>query len=306
MAGKITEMTETTAPAATDLVEITINPGTTPATRKSTLANVAPALAPSINPDLVSDVAATTNKWATPAQVKSALGAASISDLGTPATGDQLMVRDVSASNGVAYIPWSSITSTAIASIIPGTTNTINLGDGTHVWANGYFTNLFAGGNVVLTDASGTTLTAKTSPTTSDNFFIFDAAASDAPKVSTGANVITGLGLALSLVTRNAQTGTTYTLALSDASKIITLDNTSAITLTIPTNAAVAFPVGTVIVVRQANSGTVTITASSGVTLQGVTSPTVGGAISGQRKSVALEKSGTDTWSAYGSIGTVT
>ena len=45
--------------------------------------------------------------------------------------------------------------------------------------------------------------------------------------------------------TINAQTGTTYTLVLTDAGKIVTLSNASAITLTVPTNASVAFPVGT-------------------------------------------------------------
>ena len=42
----------------------------------------------------------------------------------------------------------------------------------------------------------------------------------------------------------NAQTGTTYTLALSDGYKIVTLSNASAITVTIPKNATVAIPVG--------------------------------------------------------------
>ena len=43
----------------------------------------------------------------------------------------------------------------------------------------------------------------------------------------------------------NAQTGTTYTLVIGDAGKTVTMDNASAMTLTIPANASVAFPIGT-------------------------------------------------------------
>ncbi|MGB1278485.1 MAG: hypothetical protein ACPG5V_00880 [Vibrio cyclitrophicus] len=39
----------------------------------------------------------------------------------------------------------------------------------------------------------------------------------------------------------NTQTGTTYTLVLGDAGKVLTLTNASAITLTVPTHASVAF-----------------------------------------------------------------
>jgi hypothetical protein len=42
----------------------------------------------------------------------------------------------------------------------------------------------------------------------------------------------------------NTQTGTTYTPVLSDNGKIVTLNNASAISVTIPTNASVAYPVG--------------------------------------------------------------
>lgn len=43
----------------------------------------------------------------------------------------------------------------------------------------------------------------------------------------------------------NAQTGTTYTPVLSDAAALVTLNNASAISVTIPTNASVAYSVGT-------------------------------------------------------------
>lgn len=69
--------------------------------------------------------------------------------------------------------------------------------------------------------------------------------------------------------TVNAQTGTTYTLALTDANNRVTLSNTSAITLTIPLNSSVNFPAGTGVDLIQLNTGQVTVAAASGVTLNG-------------------------------------
>jgi len=69
----------------------------------------------------------------------------------------------------------------------------------------------------------------------------------------------------------NTQTGTTYTLALADAQKLVTLDNANAITLTVPANEDAAFPVGTVIAIAQLGAGAVTTEGSSGVTINGVT-----------------------------------
>jgi hypothetical protein len=65
----------------------------------------------------------------------------------------------------------------------------------------------------------------------------------------------------------NAQTGTTYTLAIGDAGELVTLSNASAITLTVPTNAAVPFAIGTQITITRANSGQVTVAGAVGVTV---------------------------------------
>ena len=55
----------------------------------------------------------------------------------------------------------------------------------------------------------------------------------------------------------NAQTGTTYTLVSSDAFKLVTASNTSAITVTVP---ASVFTTGQYIYVQAINTGVVTIT----------------------------------------------
>jgi hypothetical protein len=65
----------------------------------------------------------------------------------------------------------------------------------------------------------------------------------------------------------NSQTGTTYTLAAGDAGELVTLANAAAITLTVPTNASVAFAIGTQITIAQSGAGTVTVAGAVGVTV---------------------------------------
>lgn len=101
----------------------------------------------------------------------------------------------------------------------------------------------------------------------------------------------------------NAQTGTSYTLVLGDAGKYVTMDNASPNTLTIPTNASVAFPVGTVINVLMLGAGTTTIAGDTGVTVNGVSAGS--GDIQTQYQGVSLLKIATDTWIVAGDIGTV-
>jgi RAB protein geranylgeranyltransferase component A len=62
----------------------------------------------------------------------------------------------------------------------------------------------------------------------------------------------------------NAQTGTTYTLVASDASKLVTASNASAITITVPPSVFVA---GNQINVAQLGAGQVTFSQGSGVTI---------------------------------------
>jgi hypothetical protein len=100
----------------------------------------------------------------------------------------------------------------------------------------------------------------------------------------------------------NAQTGTTYSFVLADAGKVVRQSNAAAITDTLPTNAAVAFPVGTVFTVRQAGAGQITITPSGGVTLN---IPTGYQAKSGRRyAAMMLHKVGTDEWDLTGDLST--
>lgn len=95
--------------------------------------------------------------------------------------------------------------------------------------------------------------------------------------------------------TDNNQTGTTYTLVLTDAdNKTVWMSNAAANTLTIPTNAAVAFPVGTKIMVMQEGAGATTVTGDTGVTVNGVSAGSK--AVSAQYSGLLLSKRATDTW----------
>ena len=96
----------------------------------------------------------------------------------------------------------------------------------------------------------------------------------------------------------NAQTGTSYTLALTDVAKVVSLTNAASITLTIPTNATVAFPTGTQILLYQGGAGQVTI-GGAGVTIRSQGSKLK---IFGQYGVAGLLKVGTDEWVAFGNL----
>ena len=94
----------------------------------------------------------------------------------------------------------------------------------------------------------------------------------------------------------NAQTGTTYTLALTDVAKVVSLTNGSAITLTIPTNATTAFPIGTQILLYQGGAGQVTV-GGAGVTIRSQGSKLK---LNGQYSVAGLLKVDTDEWVLFG------
>lgn len=101
----------------------------------------------------------------------------------------------------------------------------------------------------------------------------------------------------------NNQTGTAYTLVLTDQSKTVWMNNAAANILTIPTNASIAFLVNTTIMIMMEGAGFTTLTADTGVTLNGISagSGTIGARYSG----VTIVKRATNTWVVTGDIGTI-
>jgi hypothetical protein len=97
----------------------------------------------------------------------------------------------------------------------------------------------------------------------------------------------------------NSQTGTSYTLVAGDAGELITLANASAITLTIPTNAAVPFATGTQITITRAGSGSVTVVGDTGVTVNSADGFLK---LRAQWSSGTLIKTNTNSWILIGDV----
>jgi hypothetical protein len=116
--------------------------------------------------------------------------------------------------------------------------------------------------------------------------------AADVNSITEGVNDV-------AILVQNAQTGTTYTLALTDVAKTVTLTNASPITLSVPTNAVTAFPIGTQILLYQGGAGQVTVSAVT----PGTTSIRAQGSktkIAGQYGVACLLKLATDIWVLFG------
>ena len=132
-------------------------------------------------------------------------------------------------------------------------------------------------------------------------------------QAGTGISVASGTGpipvvsfdyRAGSALTLNAKTAT-YTVVLTDADqKLVTMSVGSANDFEIPTNASVAFPVGTVINVMQIGAGQTTIKAVT----SGTTTISSTGAIAtapklrAQFSAASCIKVATDTWYVVGDI----
>ncbi len=98
----------------------------------------------------------------------------------------------------------------------------------------------------------------------------------------------------------NAQTGTTYTAVLADASnKLVTLDNASAITLTLPPS---VFSVGDSVIFQQTNTGQVTFAAGAGVTITSAGATTAAPKIRTRYSSATMICTASNTFTVIGDI----
>jgi len=104
---------------------------------------------------------------------------------------------------------------------------------------------------------------------------------------------ITGTGMRASTITANRQTGVSYTLALSDAGKLVESNNGSANTISVPLNSAIAFDIGTQILIAQYGAGKTRIVGIGGVTVRSAGSKSY---IEAQYGMASLIKIGADEW----------
>ena len=70
-------------------------------------------------------------------------------------------------------------------------------------------------------------------------------------------------------MTQNAQTGTTYSFVLLDASKLLTTSNASAVSVTVTKQATVTWVTGTQLRIMNLGAGVTTLVADTGVTING-------------------------------------
>lgn len=95
-----------------------------------------------------------------------------------------------------------------------------------------------------------------------------------------------------------------YTAVLANNSQVVTMDNASANTFSIPTNASVAFPIGTQINVLQIGAGQTTIQAvtSGTTTIQSTGASAAAPKLRARYSAATCLKAGTDLWYVFGDI----
>ena len=151
-------------------------------------------------------------------------------------------------------------------------------------------------GSTALTIAS-TAVTGQTLVTadSADHVLIADASDSGNLKKALVSDFVTSDITDLTPITATTQAGTTYTLALADEFSMVLCSNAALVTVTVPTNASVAFTVGTQIALQSTGAGGVTLT-TTGLSLNGLSPNTT----IAQNEVMVLEKTDTDTWSVLG------
>ena len=156
------------------------------------------------------------------------------------------------------------------------TDKTFNWVDATDAWTSSEHINLASGKSLYL---NGTLLKDVAETLTNKTL--------TAPKIN--------LGL-------NAQTGTTYTLVLGDAGKVVTASNASAITVTVPPSGDVAYATGSQITVLQKGAGQVTFAEGSGVTIRSTGATATAPKLRAQYSSATCVYEGSDVWYVVGDI----
>ena len=92
---------------------------------------------------------------------------------------------------------------------------------------------------------------------------------------------------------QNAQTGTSYTFALTDTTKTVTASNAAASAYTVPPQSSVVWENYTTLRILNLGAGVVTLTAGAGVTLNGT-------ATVAQYSSATLVRTASNTWTITG------
>ena len=150
-------------------------------------------------------------------------------------------------------------------------------------------TSVQAGMQEINTDADSTFL----SQVSASGSYLTQASASGSYLTQVSASS----SYAVKSLTINAQVAS-YTLVIADAGKQVEISSATGVTLTVPTNAVAAFPIGTTIIIVQTGAGQITVAGSAGVTVNA----TPGLKMYGQWSTALLLKRATDTWLLSGDL----
>ena len=177
-------------------------------------------------------------------------------------------------------------------------TGKAKIGNGSTAWSS---LSYFGGSGTVTSITAGTGLSGGTI-TTSGTIAIDSTVAT-----LTGTQTLTNKTLTDVIYTQALLTPTfstnAYTLALGDQGDILLASNgATAGTITIPTNATVAFPTGTQITIIQTGSGQLTIQGAGGVTVNSTGATSTAPKLRAQNSSATCIKTATNTWYVVGDI----
>jgi hypothetical protein len=221
---------------------------------------------------------------------------------------------------------WTVSTKTASYTLVAddaGTRIDVNSATATAITVN---TNLFSPGQTLYIQNRGAgscTITAGTATVSSSGslvlgqydggtlYFVSTGVAIFFSATSTGDVTLTGtqtltnktLTAPISTYSINTQTGTTYTVVAADAGAFITMNNASASTLKIPTDANVNFAIGSVLTAYNLGAGVVTTSAvTSGTTTIVSAGATSAAPTLAQNKAISCTKIAANSWVALGGI----
>jgi hypothetical protein len=176
-------------------------------------------------------------------------------------------------------------------------TGKVKIGNGSTAWNS----LSYLGAGTVTSITAGTGLSGGTI-TTSGTIAIDTATTVDVSTAQTLTNkTLTDPKINLAFT---ADTGSSYTAVLTDNGKVVTMNNGSANTFRIPTNASVAFPIGTQLNVLSIGAGQTTINAvtSGTTTIQSTGATAAEPKLRVRYSSATCIKAGTDLWYVIGDI----
>ena len=189
--------------------------------------------------------------------------------------------------------------------VAPSTTGNVLTSNGT-TWTSA----AALGGGVTTFNGSTTGLTPATATsgaiTLGGTLAVANGGTGVTTSTGTGANVLgTSPTITTPIIVQsiNAQTTAAYVTVASDAGAIVTVSNASANTFKLPTNASVAYAIGSTITLIQIGAGATTISAvTPGTTTVLSTGATAASPVLAQYKSATCIKTGTDAWYIVGAI----